>query len=86
MRPNIVRESVSNRSKGDVSEFSRELFLQGDAWDTQKHLHVGPPGRICQQLYWRIHNVLMYPGQFFVLVVQALAFEVIFSGLCQVCV
>ena len=47
---------------------------------------VGLPGRICQQLCWHIHNVLVCPGQFFVLVVQALAFEAIFGGLCQVCV
>ena len=47
---------------------------------------VGLPGRVCQQLSWRIHIVLVCPGQFFVLVVQALALEAIFGGLCQVCV
>ena len=54
MSPDIVRESVSNQGEGEVSELSRELFLWGDAWDTQKHLYVclsiGPPGSICQQL------------------------------------
>ena len=90
MSPGGVRESVSDQGKREVSELSRELFLWGDDWDTQKNLYVclsvGLPGGICQQLYWHIHNVLVWPGQFFVLVVQALAFEAIFGGLCQVCV
>ena len=51
MSPDIVRESVSNQGKCLGSEFFREVFLCGDAWDTQKHLHtclsIGPPGRIC---------------------------------------
>ena len=36
----IVRESVSNQGKGEVSELSRVLIHCGDAWDTQKHLYV----------------------------------------------
>ena len=76
MIPDIVRESVNNQGKGEVSEFSKEPFLWGDAWDTQKHLYIclsiGPPGRIYQQLYWRIHNLLVFPGGFIVLMVQAL--------------
>ena len=86
--PGIVREPVVSQGKGEVSEFSRELILYGDAWDTQKHLYIclsiRLPGRICQQLNWRIHNVLVFPAQFFVLVVQALALEAIFGGLCLV--
>ena len=90
MSPGSVRESVSNQGKREVSKLSRELFLWGDAWDTQKNLYVclsvALPGRICQQLYWHIHNVLACPGQLFVLVVQALAFQAIFGRLCQFCV
>ena len=88
MGPDIVRESVSNQGKREVSKLSKELFLCGDAGDTQKHLYVcltiWPPHWICQQLYWCIHNILVIPGQFFVLVVQDLALEAIFGGICQV--
>ena len=90
MSPDIVGESVRNEGKGEISELSGELFLLRDAWDAQKRVYVcvavGLPGRICQQLYWYIHNVLVCPGQFSVLVVQALALEAIFGGLYQVCV
>ena len=52
MSPDIVRESVHSQGKGEVSGLSRELFLWGDDWDTQKHLlyiclFIGSPGRIC---------------------------------------
>ena len=81
--PDIMRESFSSQGKGEVSELSVELILCGDGWETHKHLYVcfsiRPPGMICQQLYWHILNVLVFPAQFFVLVVQALEFEPLIS-------
>ena len=40
MSPGSEREPVSDQGKREVSELSRELFLWGDAWDTQKHLYI----------------------------------------------
>ena len=49
-------------------------------------LSVEPPSRICQQLYWRIHNVFVCPELFLVVVVRALALEAIFGRLPGLCV
>ena len=57
-------KSINGFGKGEVSEFSRELFLCGNAWDIQKYLYIcltiRRPHRICQQLLWCIHMWLMF--------------------------
>ena len=84
-----MRESVSNQSKGKVSELSRGLILCISAWDTQKiYTSASLSGLQAESASSSTGPSTMSWCflQFFVLVVQALAFDATVDGLLQVCV